>query len=167
MLEINKPDIKYNLEDIVKANLIYSKIKHPFKSRLRLIFAVMWLIFTLIFIAFYFLLGELNDIVFLTFALCVYNFYSYSTFMKRAVKKKGIPDLKYVINDEGFREYDSNTDSFFKWENFTNAIYFDDFVVALENKFEARMFLHSSYTDEEFSQLKEWIKAKVKVEYRN
>ena len=95
--------------------------------------------------------------------LIVYHFIRLKTTGKRMFKK--LHDFSspfdYIFNSEGFSGKGSETKSESTWNYFKKYIINDDIILLCPNKFRFNFFPKKYFTDEEFGQLKIWIKAKI------
>ena len=81
--------------------------------------------------------------------------------------EQNIKDFKltnFILNETGFHEEDAHSNNYSKWTDFKSALISKNYILLFlyENE-NFHIFISSNYSDEDFEQVKEWVRGVVKV----
>lgn len=166
-MEEIKVQIQYTPEDLQKSYELFYKKVYSIRAYLLPIVGLISLLTGAAFLIQSFYIGFVNFfswfLIFYGLVLIIYFYWRLKTIGKRMFKK--LHDFKnpynYTFNSDGFTGVGKDLKSDASWSHFKKYIISEDLILLCPNKFRFNFFPKVHFTDDEYSQLKDWIKAKI------
>jgi len=166
-MEEIKVHIQYTAEDLQKSYELFYKKIYSFRAYLLLYVGIISFLAGVGFLIQALFFGFVNIVAWFLILygllLIVYFYWRLKTIGKRMFKK--MHDFKspydYNFNKEGFNGIGKDLKSEASFSHFKKYIFSEDLILLCPNKYRFNFFPKKYFTDEEFLQLKEWIKAKI------
>lgn len=171
MESILKENIKDNYRNYARGYKMHLRLRKPHNRFTYLYIAIFFSLLAVLFC--YFSLGK--KILYIWFLACLivsgFYLYEYFTYIDKYYKKKlGWIYYNLKLTQDGIFVQDAlgnNWNISRKWDFYTDAVFISDVIILYQGKDFFGSFFASDFTPEEFVQLKEWIKARIKVVNRN
>ncbi len=171
-MDIIEKTIQYEADDFQLAYSTHYRKKYPVRSRLVLIISAISIIAGIVLFIYDMNKGGVFYKNFAAWFLLLYGMVIAIVFVKnmRTIGKRTLsklPDfsrpLHYVFNIGEIQVSSETINNVNKWEHYQSALFTGDLIMIYPNKYRFNFFPKKYFTDEEFSQLKQWIQAKIKT----
>ena len=171
-MESIEKSILFTSDDLQLAYTTHFRKMYPVRSRLLLIIGIISFLIGALLLIFQFF-SKVSDYTNWAswFLLCygliiIFLFYfNLKRIGKRMYSK--MPDFKtpfqYKFTAENIEVKAENVNSDNKWEHYQTALISAEVIMVYPNKFRFSLFPKKYFTEEEFSQLKQWVIARVKT----
>jgi hypothetical protein len=167
-MESIKVTIQYGPEDLQSAYALHFRKLYPVRSRMVLILGTILVFFGILLVVLQSLTGLISWMpwAFLLYGILViaYYYWRYGRMGKTAFKK--LVNFHYpftfTISPEGLNTVGKNVSSNNNWNYYQIAIVTDRMIILYPNKLNLVMLPKKYFSDEEFSQLTEWVRTNVK-----
>jgi hypothetical protein len=164
--------ILFTSEDLQLAYSTHFRKMYPIRSRLLLIIGSLSFLIGAMLLTFQIFMAKHDYTNWASWFLLCYGltiallyFYNLKRIGKRMYAK--MPDFKnpfhYKFTSEDIEVKAENINSKNFWEYYQSALVSPEVIMVYPNKFRFSLFPKKYFTNEEFGQLKEWVKAKIKT----
>jgi len=175
-MESIEKTILFTSEDLHLAYTTHFRKMYPVRSRLLLIVGLLSFLVGAMLLTFQLFSARHDYTNWASWFLLGYGliiallyFYNLQRIGKRMYAK--MPDFKnpfhYKFTSENIEVNAENVDSNNNWEYYQSALISSNVIMIYPNKFRFSLFPKKYFSEEEFAQLKDWIKAKVKTKETN
>jgi hypothetical protein len=166
-MEEIKIQIQYTADDLQKSYELFYKKVYSIRAFLLLYIGIISLLGGTFFLLQSLYYGFSNTVawflIFYGLLLIIYFYWRLKTIGKRMFKK--MHDFKspydYTFNEEGFIGIGKDLKSEAKWCHFKKYIISENLIILCPNKFRFNFFPKKYFSEEQYMQLQEWIKAKI------
>lgn len=169
MDEIYKEKLNPTIEYFQKAITLHLSRKSRILPKISLIIAVILIIESIVLIVFSFLLQQSYFYGIFFLIIGIFGLYRYFTFvrwnsklslMMHNIRNKS---TSFKINKEGYISLKENKKKTHLWNDFKEAIITDEIILLYKSWYKYVIFGKESYSDEEFENIKNWIRNAVEV----